>query len=100
MENEKEMKVCKCCGRELPITMFSVRPWGRDSICKECFGKKISDGRGKKKSLNDLQKQIEEVKKQRLSEFTPRELMEELNIRGYEGVLTYTRVEKIDISKL
>ena len=34
----------------------------------------------------------------RLAEFTPRELMAELARRGYEGKLTYTRVEEIDIN--
>ena len=33
-----------------------------------------------------------------LSRFTPRQLMEELARRGYKGELTYTRVERINIS--
>lgn len=33
-----------------------------------------------------------------LSRFTPRQLMEELAKRGYKGELTYTRIERIDIT--
>lgn len=38
------------------------------------------------------------VERPQLSQYTPRELMEELARRGYAGTLTYT--QKVDISKL
>jgi len=37
---------------------------------------------------------------ERLSEFTPRELMLELKRRGYEGELAFVEVHKIDLSCL
>lgn len=52
----------------------------------------------KKEKAEALYKQLEEARKARLSEFTPRELMQELASRGYEGTLRYTQVQEIDIS--
>lgn len=45
-----------------------------------------------------LNENILRAKKMRLSEFTPRELMEELVRRGYKGKLSYTEVHEIDLS--
>jgi len=91
-------KTCKCCGRELPIEQFSMRGLGRDTICKDCVSSRRKDRNKKLKLIDELQQQVEESKKRRLSEFTPRELIEELKRRGYEGKLTYTRIETIDLS--
>lgn len=91
-------KTCKCCGRELPIEQFSMRGLGRDSMCKDCMSNRRKNSNKTKKTVVELQQQVEESKKLRLSGFTPRELMEELKRRGYEGKLTYTRIETIDLS--
>lgn len=45
-----------------------------------------------------LNENILRAKKMRLSEFTPRELMEEPVRRGYKGKLSYTEVHEIDLS--
>lgn len=66
------MKTCKCCGRELPIEQFSMRGLGRDSMCKDCVRHRRKDSNETKKTVVDLQQQVEESKKLRLSEFTPR----------------------------
>lgn len=71
---------------------------GRDSMCKDCVRHRRKDSNKTKKTVVELQQQVEESKKLRLSEFTPRELMEELKRRGYDGKLTYTRIETIDLS--
>ena len=93
-----ETKVCKCCGKELPITEFAVRGIkgmkGERKVtdfCKSCMAKKVANGRGKA---------INNARAMRLRDFTPRELMEELKRRGYEGKLTYVETHTIDLSAL
>lgn len=46
---EPKERQCKTCGRILPIDQFS-KAYGRNRIwtCKECMGKKILEGRGRK----------------------------------------------------
>ena len=101
-----ETKICKKCGRELPVSNFRKgRANGVEfitSICTECISALQKAGRAKnkaekKKSQQDL---VEDAKKMRLSEFTPRELMQELKRRGYEGELTYTEVHKIKLEDI
>ena len=31
-----ETKVCKCCGKELPLNNFFKNVFGYTSVCKEC----------------------------------------------------------------
>lgn len=31
-----ETKICKCCGKELPLNNFSKNAFGYTSVCKEC----------------------------------------------------------------
>lgn len=101
-----ETKICECCGRELPIENFGK---GRASgvpfvhkICNECLSMKKREGHAKRKAERENKKEydVEYAKKQRLSEFTPRELMQELRRRGYEGELTYTEVKRINLSSI
>lgn len=91
---ETSTKVCNCCGRELTIDHFRKTRWGGYSQnCNECLTKHILEARNANK-----QQKAQEATRKSLSTFTPRELMQELARRGYEGKLTYTRVEEIDIT--
>lgn len=93
MEDEK-MIVCKECGRELQSDEFKMTRWGkRASVCNECAAKKMKESKAAKKVAVERNR-----RELRLKDFTPRELMEELAFRGYEGKLTFTRVETIDIT--
>lgn len=89
-----EEKTCKKCGRTLPAEKFKLTRWGtRCSVCTDCATKLASETKAKQRV------KIETMKRElRLADFTPRELMEELCRRGYEGKLTYTHVETIDIT--
>lgn len=81
------MKVCKGCGRNLPLSAFALHDKSKDghmSECKECRRRKSS----KASKGNPLEK------------FTARELMHELNRRGYDGEISYVEVHKIRLSDM
>lgn len=86
----EEMKICKKCGRSLPVANFKMTHWGKHAaVCNEC---------ATAARMSNVAKKEANFKELRLSDFTPRELMEELARRGYEGKLTYTHIETIDIT--
>lgn len=72
-----ETRVCKCCGKELPITMFAKKGTGIRSICRKCEEEKRTENRGEK-----------------FKDVTNRELIEELKRRGYKGELRLEIVTK------
>lgn len=91
-----ETKICSCCGKELPITDFAIRGVkghkGKTvitSVCKSCMADKVAHGRNKA---------VDKAKEMRLQDFTPRELMQELARRGYEGKLRFVQVQEVDIT--
>lgn len=96
------MRICKCCGKNLPIDNFIVGGFGRFHTCKECVSEKRSANHRRKvvEEKECLQRQQQEARSLRLRDFQPRELMIELKRRGYEGTLTYTEVKTIDITKV
>ena len=99
---EQETKVCKCCGRELPINNFKKGRWGYVSVCNECDKQHRAENRQAR--IDKAKQKVEEVRAGNrqlcLADFTPRELMAELKRRGYEGKLTYVETHTIDLSTL
>lgn len=96
-----ETKVCKECKKEQPIGLFKRTRWGTlVNVCNECSTRKLRKTKEEKQDVVSvrLNENILRAKKMRLSEFTPRELMEELVSRGYKGKLSYTEVHEIDLS--
>lgn len=98
-----ETKVCKDCGRELPITNFKLSRWGlRVAVCTECAVKKRKANKIKKeismKAEVEAQRAREQERAQILQTFLPCELMRELKRRGYEGTLTLK--QEIDITTI
>ena len=72
-----ETKICKQCGRELPIDHFRKTRWGGYyTNCNDCVRVKAQETK---------KENAEVIKKSKLADFTPRQLMEELARRGYEG---------------
>ena len=77
-ETTTEKKKCKCCGKELPLTMFNKRGPGYRSICISCE-------RGESGASD------------KFKQFTSRELMEELRSRGFKGTFNRMKIETITI---
>ena len=77
-ETTTEKKTCKCCGKELHITMFNKRGTGHRNICISC--ERADSGASDK-----------------FKEYTSRELMEELRSRGFKGTFKRMKVETITI---
>ena len=117
---EVKTKVCKSCGRELPLTAFGGHHRTADKLqasCRECMAKKQSEGakerwtRLKAEDSKPVEKIVAEKKEQiapelmevlnkakptalnkPLEEFTPQELFDELKRRGFSGRLARTDV--------
>ena len=77
-EFTSKTKKCTCCGKELPFTHFSKKGTGYRSICNNCLKR-------------------ESGATDRFKDFSIRELIDELNARGYEGQLTRKVVETIKL---
>ena len=95
-----ETKVCKCCGRELPVENFAKNAFGYIGVCRECNSKNRSDAAQKRKQLKQQAIDAINARNLRLQDFTPRELIEELKRRGYEGKLRFVQVQEIDLAKM
>lgn len=112
-----ETKVCKKCGRELPISDFYANNRAKDGLgtyCKECSNsisvEYARKRRARKKEEAKENERVEFEKKYKiytnreLAKFTPRELMLELKARGYTGDLLYQEAKvtehRINLSKL
>jgi ribosome-binding protein aMBF1 (putative translation factor) len=99
---EQETKVCRCCGRELPIGNFKKGRWGYVSVCNECDKQHRAENRQAR--IDKAKQKVEDVRAENrqlcLSDFSPRELMLELKRRVYEGKLVYTETHTIDLSTL
>lgn len=97
----KTTKVCAHCKQEKPVHEFGIKKTAKDGLncyCKDCiraFQKKTAD---KRRENNRRLMLLEKEGVNNLSNYTPRQLMEELARRGYKGVLKYTNI--IDIEKL
>jgi hypothetical protein len=101
-----ETKVCKTCGRTLPVSAFSACVLTADKLqpnCKECMKRKQKDGWTKKgKAIVEAEAQpiaeparvrvkpeavreriIERDGVPTLKDYSPRELTDELRRRGY-----------------
>lgn len=97
------LKECKRCGRLLPLGCFKrTRYGGYACVCTECSTKKLRENRQKR--IEEQKQKVEDVRAENrklcLTDFTPRELMEELKRRGYEFEMTYTEVHHISSKTL
>lgn len=84
-----QTKVCKKCGKELPLEMFGKGNGkdGKRSWCKDCLNAAAREYQRRKK-ISKVN-----IPNPALADFTPQELICELRARGYEGNLTFTEVK-------
>ena len=92
MDTNTNTKVCRDCGRELPLDSFSNSKksrTGKQPICKECMSKRLSAAAANRE--RDKKAPCPEPKgvNPDLAKFMARELLEELRARGYRGTLEY-----------
>ena len=90
-----EKRICKCCGRELPIDQFMKNALGVSHVCKDCAAEKKRKKREETRRLKQQAVDAINARNLRLNDFTPRELMTELKRRGYEFTITYTETHTI-----
>lgn len=99
MEESKKTKVCKVCGKELPIEMFRKNTKSKDGYtdtCFDCINVKIRAGFNKKKDakhekpkaeepirLEDTIKMVDAIKS-----IPDQALVNELRQRGYDVTCT------------
>ena len=96
-----ETRKCKCCGRELPASEFTKTNLGVLKTCKECIGRKHAAAHIRKKLDIEQKTFVEEARKLRLEDFTPRELLAELKRRGYRWDKMKVTIEQvIDYNKI
>ena len=90
---EERTKVCKCCGRELPISSFQKQVKSKDGymhICRECKGKSrteevvVCKAKDEPIGLTDSGFPQTQDKFDRFQEYTSEELVGELRFRGWE----------------
>ena len=109
-------KVCKHCGRELPLSDFYTNSKAKDGYapyCKVCsnaisveYARKRRERKkaeAKENERMEFEKKYKIYTNKELAKFTPRELILELKARGYVGTLLYEEVivnkHLIDLSK-
>lgn len=95
-----QTQICKCCGKELPLSAYRSGRLGLLKTCKECVRNHQIQSKLDKKIARIQDNEVENAKKARLADFTPRELMAELKRRGYEFTMTYTEVHTIKSDSL
>lgn len=103
--NTNELIICKSCGQSKPLAEYPYNPRaksGHTSICRACYGKRISAGRSEKSApppqcgLQHSNPKFADVTSRELI-LSLRELINELKCRGYtyKGSLTYLQTIKL-----
>lgn len=82
-----ETKRCAGCGKELPVSEFGRNKRNTDglqSYCRQCTNDKQRQSYQSRKTNKKMNKVYSNPD---LAKFTPRQLIEELRGRGYQGTL-------------
>lgn len=97
---EKRTKVCKVCGKELPIDMFRKNIKSKDGYtdtCIDCINVKIRAGFNKKKDVQEKPKAEEPIRLEdtikmgdAIKNIPGQILVNELRERGYDVTCTKT----------
>lgn len=79
-----ETKKCTICGSDLPVSEFAHHPKAADGLCNDC-------NKCRSKKTRKPRKSTLIIGNPDLASFKPRDLIEELRVRGYRGKLTFTQ---------
>ena len=100
MEENKKTKVCKVCGKELPIEMFRKNTKSKDGYtdtCMECINVNIRAGFNKRKDAQETPKAEEPIRLEdtikmvdAIHNIPSQVLVNELRERGYDVTCTKT----------
>lgn len=100
MEENKKTKVCKVCGKELPIEMFRKNTKSKDGYtdtCIECINVNIRAGFNKRKDAQETPKAEEPIRLEdtikmvdAIDNIPDQALVNELRQRGYDVTCTKT----------
>lgn len=102
---EMKTKVCRKCGKTLPISDFHKNKKSSDglhSYCKEChkeYNLEYNRSNWRKKK-DEAHKLLPVFTNPELSRFQPRELLAELKARGYEWEKMYAPRQEVLYSKV
>lgn len=116
-DEQSEVKVCKKCGRTLPLSAFNKNTRSKDGLqyeCRECHAvamkkyhikkaeelKKTSMVQNADMSHITEHKLIKVYAHPELAKFNPRQLMEELKARGYRWEYMLEPQKKIYFDKI
>ena len=103
-EKKPQTKVCKECGRELPVEMFGIHPRTKDGLqplCKDCRSRKMKAAAKKPEIPSEAVEKLQELEatvakalepSPEIRKFTDADLFRELSRRGWTGDLV--RIEK------
>lgn len=108
-----QTKVCKECGRELPVEMFGRHARTKDGLqplCKECRSRKTKIGFAKKSLSPEVEEKLGALEETvngylkndapGLAAFTDAELCNELAHRGWTGELSRIEKRRINMEDL
>ena len=87
-----ETKICKKCGKELPVDKFYKNKSQKDGFgyyCKDCVNAYKSS---KKANADGGGKLTKVFTNPDLAKCKPTQLIEKIKSRGYKGTLTYEQV--------
>ena len=100
---EEKTKVCKKCGRELPLSEFPKNRHSKDGYLNTCKTCRTSYEKSYRHTVLEKARLYDEITGNRgggLSAYSPRQLMQELYSRGYRGTLTYTETKTINLETI
>lgn len=84
-----ETKICKKCGRELPLEAFGKHSSEADGLYRTC--KKCTNAYIREKKANRQLGGVNADSNPDLAIFTTKALLDEIKARGYRGTLEYRK---------
>lgn len=91
-------KVCKVCGKELPLDSFPKQVKSKDghmNMCRDCFSAKHAHQKAEPAARAAAKAPDDEELDKILAAVPAKTLIAELHRRGWKGTLTFTLTETL-----